>query len=207
MELSELCKQSTPDFFTQQLHVKEYPNHTWDYCTDLCKDKTVLHVGCSDWPIFNPATSLHLHLAKHCRLLYGLDPNGTDELKKHLPNSKYFDDTHHIEWSYGGNFRADVILIPNVLEHVRDAEYFLEKLFEIQHKEMFILVPNYKISEQGVYENGIFTEKVHPDHYCWYSPYTLLNTVKPFIDSTKKEAELLFFDNQSMIGIRIYDKT
>ena len=46
-----------------------------DVLLNICRGKRVLHVGCADWPITDPATSLHLALEAVCAKLDGVDPH------------------------------------------------------------------------------------------------------------------------------------
>lgn len=184
------------DFFTQTLNVGEIKHHSWEYCKKLCAGKKVLHVGCSDHP-FPPEGTLHVELGKICKELHGVDIEGLEEMKT-VYDGKYFESVGELYLD-----EYDVVLVPNVLEHLRNPGSMIEDLFGIDFKEMFILVPNYSISEQATYENGVFTEKVHPFHYAWYSPYTLLNLLKKYINTEHDSYELNFFDNKNMISILI----
>lgn len=190
------------NFFKQTLKVGNIESHSWQYCKDLCAGKAVLHIGCSDWPIFSKESNMHLYLAEFCRSLVGVDKKGTDVLKKHYKEGEYFTSTYEA-FKHRENY--DVILVPNVLEHVRNADRMVKELFEFDFEKMFVLVPNYKVYEQSSYdsEKGEFTEMVHPDHYSWYSPYTLYNLFKYQIESHDCEVELNFFDNQQMISLLI----
>jgi mannosyltransferase OCH1-like enzyme len=44
-----------------------------DVFRDICKGRRVLHAGCTDWPISDPATSLHVQLDSACAQLDGFD--------------------------------------------------------------------------------------------------------------------------------------
>lgn len=184
------------DFFTQELKVGRVEDHSWLFCQHLCEGRKVLHVGCTDYPIFNPEGNLHIEMGKYAKELHGVDPNGTEELSKRY-NGKYFKRLHEADSYY------DVILVPNVLEHVKDAGLFIQDLFEVKFRTLFVLVPDYSISKQATYDNGIFAERIHPDHYAWYSPYTLLNLFKSQIDRGHFTYELNFFDGGNMISILI----
>ena len=192
--MSEVCKISDGDFFTQTLFVDEYNGHSWEYCKDLCIDKKVLHIGCSDFPFDNSKGTLHGYLSPIANELHGCDINGIEEMKKHYPGI-YFNSIDEVNEQY------DVILVPNIIEHLNNPGLFIGKLFDISFNSMFVLVPNCSVIEQSKYDKGVFTEKIHPDHYAWYSPYTLYNLFKPYIQNT--ESKLIFFDNRNMIGLQI----
>lgn len=190
-----VLEKSYTDFFTQRLVVRECSIHSWKYCEDLCRDKKVLHIGCSDYPFSNPSSTLHASLSKIAKELHGCDVNGIEELRSYIPGV-YFNSIDDVKDGY------DVILVPNIIEHLINPGIFIEALFKIPFKQMFVLVPNYRIWEQAKYENGAFLERIHPDHYAWYSPYTLFHLFSSYLD-TDMETELLFFDHQNMIGLQI----
>ena len=196
--MKEQVKISDGDFFTQTLKVGEVKEHSWEYCKKLSSGKKVLHIGCSDYPIFNLETNMHLFLIPHCKEIWGVDPHGIEELQKHNPNNnrycKYICDLPITN-------KYDIILVPNILEHLVNPGQIITDLFALNFKKMFVLVPNYSISNQAKYENGIFTERVHPDHYAWYSPYVLYNLFSKYIHHIK--FEMNFFDNHNMISILI----
>ena len=194
---------SAGDFFTQKLKVGEVKEHSHEYCRKLCVGKKVLHIGCSDYPIFDPKTNMHLYLTPpYTSELHGCDPNGIDTLRQHY-NGIYYNSISDVvddkEW-------YDTILVPNVIEHLVNPGLMAEELFAIKFRTLFVLVPNYSISSQATYENGIFTEKIHPDHFCWYSPYTLYNLFKKPIERTGATFEMNFFDNGNMISILIQNE-
>lgn len=193
------CKISDGDFFTQTLKVGENADHSWEYCSKLCKGKVVLHIGCSDYPIFNKDGNLHIHLSNITSRLEGCDTNGIDEMRKHY-NGVYYE---NIESVVSSRQEYDVILMPNIIEHLVNPNQMVEQIFKIKFRELFVLVPNYSVSVQATYENGIFTERIHPDHYAWYSPYTLWNLFKDYIEISKATCELNFFDSKKMISICI----
>jgi len=62
-------------FFVQRLQVgRELLGRSRiDVFKSLCANRRVLHVGCADWPITDPKTSLHLALEPFCELLDGFD--------------------------------------------------------------------------------------------------------------------------------------
>lgn len=194
--MTKVCEVSVGDFFTQKLSVGDIVDHSWKYCIDLCRYKKVLHVGCSDHPIFDVGSSLHLQLVGVASDLHGVDPNGIDLIKPHY-DGVYYKDISVAEKHY------DVILVPNVIEHLENPGDMVKSLFQINFKKLFVIVPNYSISVQATHVDGIFTERVHPDHFAWYSPYTLWNLFRKEIERVEAECELNFFDNKSMVSITI----
>ena len=196
--MNSICETSASDYFTQKLVVGDVATHSWEYCKNLSINKKVLHVGCSDYPIFKKETNMHLYLSAFAKNLHGVDPNGTQKLREHF-DGVFYKYIQRAERDY------DVILVPNVIEHLKNPGLLIKQLFLIKFTQMFVLVPNYSISSQATYENGIFTERIHPDHFSWYSPYTLFNLFRKNIESNGMNCELIFFDNKSMISILITD--
>ena len=140
---------------------------------------------------------MHIYLSEFTHKLHGCDTNGIEELNKHLKEGVFFKSISEADNYY------NIILAPNILEHLVNPGLMVDALFEIKFEKMFVLVPNYKVYEQATYENGIFTEKIHPDHFCWYSPYTLYNLFKAQIEAGKYDFEMNFFDNRNMVSILI----
>lgn len=191
------------DFFTQYIYVCDDTMHSWEYCKELSLGKKVLHIGCSDYPIFNVKSNMHLYLVPFAKEIHGVDPNGLEEMKK-THNGFYY---NSIEDVIKTKQEFDTILVPNILEHVKNPGQMIEQLFKINFLTMFVLVPNYKVYVQSTYEkNGIFTEKIHPDHFFWFSPYTLYNLFKSQIKKIDYKSKMSFFDNQNMISITIWKK-
>lgn len=184
------------DFFTQQLRVGLIADHSWAYCKKISEGKKVLHIGCSDWPIFTPDGNMHIYLKPFCRELAGCDINGLPDMNSHCPGRymSSLDFAEHEVW--------DTILVPNIIEHLPNPGAMVGDLMSTRFKTLFVLVPNYKVQEQATYADGIFTEKIHPDHYAWYSPYTLFNLFKSHI-KTSDTVSMNFFDNQNMISLLI----
>ena len=198
--------ESDGDFFTQKLAVVATTAHSWDHCKYLSENKKVLHIGCSDWPIFNAKSNMHIYLKPFCNELVGVDINGLQEMQAACPG-KYYSSIEELLFCTTEKEEWDTVLVPNIIEHLPNPGLMVEALFRLNFKTMFILVPNYKVQEQAIYEDGIFSERIHPDHYAWYSPYTLYNLIKKPIDPTTSdhqyEIKMMFFDNQNMISILI----
>lgn len=194
--MKQICEISYGDFFTQKLVVKDISEHSWQYCKNLSIGKKVLHIGCSDYPLFTKETNMHIWLAPFTKELHGCDTHGIEQLREYHDGT-YFNSMETADRDY------DTILATNVFEHLKNPGLMVEQLLKIKFGKLFILVPNYFVSNQATHENEIFTEKIHPDHYAWYSPYTLWNLFKNFTDKADTECELNFFDNKNMISILI----
>lgn len=147
----------------------------------LCENKRVLHLGCVDYPIFDPQNNLHIQLEKYCAVLDGFDVHA-DAFVKMRPylKGKLFSKWEELCDEY------DVVLVPEVMEHVPNVKEFLEQLARIRTSRVVITVPDAFQCFRGHFdynrETTTFVEVVHPDHNCWYTPYTLTNTITKYTD-------------------------
>lgn len=180
-------------FFLQRLKMDHSVSDRLDRLIPLVSGKTVLHIGCVDSPIFDPHSSLHLTLASHISELHGLDIDtaGLAELRKYF-DGMYFGD---IESCLQHGSHYDLVLVPETIEHVSNAESFLRDIDRIPFDRIAITAPciygwcqygvmSYKENGQsfGPYGSllncGSFVEEIHPDHKYWFSPYTLANLIE-----------------------------
>jgi hypothetical protein len=150
----------------------------------LCAQKKVLHIGCTGHPRTNVANNLHIQLSPHCATIDGFDifQDAYPILQPHVHNGDL------LSCLKDANSRQyDVILIPEVLEHVGDQRQFLSEIGAVQAEQIILTVPDlFQCFKEGRFEyypdSGDFLEAVHPDHNCWYSPYTIANTINKYTD-------------------------
>jgi hypothetical protein len=187
----------TQNFFDHKIKVKNVEESRIEYFKSLCKCKSVLHVGCADAMFYNKEYNLHAQLKDDCYFLDGLDPDkeALSNLQADVPGT-YFNDITEVNKSY------DIILVPEVIEHILNLEGFFDKLFSLNFKELYITAPNiiHYVKEMK-YEDDYFFETVHPDHKYWFSPYTLYSCLKSYLK--EDNFELFLLENKSMIGIKI----
>jgi len=222
---------SSMGFYEQLVQYKNIDNRI-EFLRSVCKDKDTLHIGCADWPVFNPMNNLHISLYNFNRKVDGYDKNieaitkmgQLPELKDaklytELPQKKY-----------------EVILIPETIEHVNNPCEFLNSIIPLCTSETIILMtaPN-AFSEVWVNSNkyietrtdggvsarsdggvsarsdggvsarsdgGIFLEIVHPDHKCWYSLYTLPSLIKSVYEDKVQIEEIGTIDRKTMVYVR-----
>ncbi len=148
----------------------------------ICQGKRVLHIGCADSPLTDAENSLHLFLQGYAERLDGqdLDSDALRMLEPYVTKGELFSDLGHATYEY------DLVLIPEVLEHVDNVKHFLAEVDKIRSREIVITVPDaYScMSRHFEYQPGTrtFLEAVHPDHNCWYSPFTLQNVLRKYTD-------------------------
>lgn len=169
-----------------------------DAFAELCAGRRVLHMGCADWPITDPKTSLHIALERHCAALDGFDVH-TEALAGLAPHVKgrLFSRLEDVTDAY------DVILVPEVMEHVADVAGFLAQIDAIDAPHVVITVPDAFQCRQGHFDyvgsTETFVEVVHPDHNCWYTPYTLTNVIAKYTDW--QVDGVWFFNRMSLMAV------
>lgn len=180
-------------FFVQKLPVSASlrGSHRNAVFASLCDGRTVLHVGCADAPITNVRNNLHLALQGSAKVLDGfdLDTAALDMLRPHINNGRLFSKLDDIQDEY------ELLLVPEVIEHVGNVEQFLQTLDKINFSEVVITAPDaYSCMHRNFFDydsqSSTFCEIVHPDHNAWYTPYTLLNVLRKYTSWT---VEGLFF--------------
>jgi len=164
----------------------------------LLSGQRVLHVGCADWPITDPRTSLHVRLEAHCAWLDGLDPHGEalEQLRPFVKGQLFTDFAQVTD-------RYDVVLVPEVMEHVPDVSDFLSRIESVDAGLFLISVPDaFQCRARHfdyVPETETFLEGVHPDHNVWYTPYIFANTLRKYSDLELQR--MWFFNRISLLAL------
>lgn len=165
---------------------------------EICHGRRVLHVGCVDWPITDPQNCLHLKLDDTCAALDGFDVHAEAfaKLEPHV-RGRFFSDWSAVTGAY------DLVLAPEVLEHVGDVQGFLRQLDAVDAPSVVLTVPDaYQCMRRHfdfVQNTETFVEIVHPDHNCWYTPYTLTSVLRKYTDW--KLEGLWFFNSISLLAV------
>jgi glycosyltransferase involved in cell wall biosynthesis len=165
--------------------------------SQLLAGKRVLHVGYADWPITDPAQNLHVQLDSVCAQLDGIDPNDdAATVLRPLVKGRLLTDWADVTDSY------DVVLVPEVLEHVADMGEFFTQLDSVDFETILITVPDAFSCRARHFEydesSEVFTEVVHPDHNVWFTPYTFYNVITKHTDWTVDG--LWFFNGISLLA-------
>jgi len=177
------------NYWVQKIETSAIQNRV-SYFEELCLNKTVIHFGCTDWPIFDSNNNLHIKLSKHAKVLHGfdIDKEGIENLKKFV-NQEYFSAFSEIP-----DIEYDICLVPETIEHVDNVRLFLEELSKVRANTFIITAPNCFSKEhlsRNFYADDYFVEVVHPDHNCWYSPYTLKNQIEKYSSLIVESVKLL----------------
>lgn len=185
------------DLMTHDIEVRDVPDRR-RWLAELCAGRSVLHVGCCDVPIFDPNNNLHIFLAEYARRLDGLDVSeeGIAVLRRHVEGD-YFLDPSEVRRAY------DLLLVPEVLEHTPNAGDFLAGIFSLRATRTLITAPDIRWYERMERRGDVFTERVHGDHKAWYSPYTLLNAIRPFVDGARDELEVFLLPKTGSVGVLV----
>jgi len=195
MRLGEVLRSSTG--FDQQIVVTQLPDRR-PLFIERCSQRSVLHVGCCDVPFFDAETNLHLALAPHTDRLDGLDVSeeGIEVLRRYV-DGEYFTNAARVTRQY------DLLLAPEVIEHTENPQQFLAEVFSVRATQYLISAPHFQWYEQTRSEASVFHEKVHPDHRAWYSPYTLLRSLRAFIDESTDDVEVFLFASTGSVAVAI----
>lgn len=197
----KFSKRKMAPFWLQKLKVFRTPDRIKVF-EPFILHKKVLHIGCTDYPLFNPDNNLHLQISTICEELDGMDIDemGIKELKKYYPGT-YFSSFNKIKKEY------DTVLVPETIEHVDNIQLFLNQIESIKSKNYIITAPNcfHSFYNNGYKRNSypVFQEAVHPDHNCWFSPYTLKNCIEKYTSLKVKELHL---SNRELMIICICEK-
>lgn len=184
------------NYWVQKVKFKRILNRM-DLFIPICHNKRVLHFGCTDYPIFNPDSNLHIQLSKVANVLHGfdIDKAGIEKLKMYVDQQYFSNFTEVLNYEY------DICLIPETIEHVDDVKSFLENLKYVNAEKFLITGPNCfaeQHMERNLMTDDTFTEIIHPDHNCWYSPFTLKNVIEKY--SHLKVDQVYLLNNDSMVG-------
>jgi hypothetical protein len=151
------------------------------FLTRFLAGKSVLHVGYADWPITDVHANLHVVLDGVCARLDGVDPHdeAAAAIRPHVRGELYRS-LDEVTGSY------DIVLIPEVVEHVGNIEEFLADVDRVDFETALVTVPDayscmqrhFDLVRRG--EEETFFEVVHPDHNCWFTPYTFRNLLTKY---------------------------
>jgi len=187
-------------YFVQKLWVGDelIGQSRFEVFRQICANRRVLHVGCVDWPITDIESNLHLFLDGHCAVLDGFDVH--DEAFPTLQprlKGRLFSSWEQVHDNY------DVVLVPEVLEHVPNVAEFLAAIDAVGATHVVLTAPDaYQCFRRHFdYDQGskTFVEVVHPDHNNWYTPYTLSNTIAKYTNWQLQG--MWFFNGMSLLTI------
>jgi SAM-dependent methyltransferase len=168
----------------------------------------VAHVGCTDWPYTEHRLArgelLHERLLRLGEVTgIDFDREGIDRLAELMPTASFLclDLAEGAPDSHLGAY--DLVLVAETLEHVPDPVSFLRRCGELLRADgtICVTVPNACSPKIGI--RTLFgLERVHPDHFVYYSPRTLERTLRSAGFATESMAS--YFAAPSALG-RVVD--
>jgi len=153
-----------------------------DLILERCRGKRVLHLGCVDTGLINERLKggelMHQKLAVVSNELWGIDINteGISFLRDQGFDNLITGDICHLEQIERLRENTfDVIVASEVMEHLQNPGLFLKGVKTLMRPgvtELILTVPNaFRIDTLLRLFRRI--EFIHPDHYYWFSYYTL----------------------------------
>ncbi|AMM53538.1 class I SAM-dependent methyltransferase [Pyrococcus kukulkanii] len=153
-----------------------------DLILSFAKDKRVLHIGACDYPYHlvraEQGELLHQKLDQVAAELIGIDNNrqAINDLRRFGIDNIYFGDIekdiYDIDFE---NLNFDIILLPDVIEHLTNpglALLNIKRRFMEDNTKLIITTPNvFKWHNLRTIITG--NEVVHPDHVFWPSYKTM----------------------------------
>ena len=135
--------EPTDNFYVQKMHLTTVREWRFKFFANMCHSKKVMHIGCADAMAFKVDSNLHIYLSNpdvHATM-HGLDIDieATNTLAEVCPGT-YFTSYDAVKEEY------DLVLVPEVMEHVPDVYSFLKNVFSISSKEYMITVPNMSVA-------------------------------------------------------------
>lgn len=147
----------------------------------FCTGRSVLHVGFADHePLiaarFAAGSWLHACIIRAAHVCYGIDinPKAVKVARKLGFTNLYSLDIHDQAVApLLQSLDVDLVVVPDVIEHLADPAKFLRRLVELFPLADFIVsVPN-GLSIRNMIHTSKGIERVNTDHRFWFSPYTL----------------------------------
>lgn len=150
----------------------------------MCKGKSVLHLGCTNWPYtydaIDAGTLLHSDLAEVSSELYGFDfdQEGIEALASKGYDHLYRADLENLD-EVNLDKRFDVIIAGEMIEHLNNPGRFLSGIKRFMNPITLLVITTInaysgmRFFVYGLRGQGGNLEPVHPDHVAYYSYSTL----------------------------------
>jgi len=155
-----------------------------DFIKDLCSGKSVLHLGCANYPYTKGSIEngmlLHFDLEKTAGELYGFDFDqaGLDILSESGRKNLYRADLEKLdEVPLSKTF--EVIVAGEMVEHLNNVGMFLDGIKRFMNADSLLLLTTInaycgmRFIQYGLRGKKGNQEPVHPDHVAYYSYSTL----------------------------------
>lgn len=157
---------------------------------EICRNKKVLHIGCTDYPVtqskFNQQQLLHPKLCAVAHKVIGVDndQHGIQLMSKLMPEQVLIiHDAEHLEnCAEIHNQYFDVIVAADILEHLSNIGLFLNGVRKLlhPHNRLLLTTPQAFSLKRFLPMLLLAWEHVHQDHIAYFSLSTLSNLLSRY---------------------------
>jgi len=158
-----------------------------DEILKLCENKSVLHLGYVQHShlyekLIHEGSWVHANIARTASEIVGVDylENDVNIIREKYNYEGYFGDANHLE-NVPLNRTFDVIVCGELIEHITNPGLMLEGVKRFMHADSVLIIttPNKWASYYIHQARKKVNEEswINPEHSCWYSHYTLKNTL------------------------------
>ncbi|MEY4100619.1 MAG: hypothetical protein RL300_1790 [Pseudomonadota bacterium] len=180
-----LSGESFSDDLAFQPQIIGHSQPRGDVLVQQVAGRRVLHVGFADHvPLIASRVAdgswLHARLSKSAAVCMGIDIN---PLAVATAKGLGFDNVHELDIfadqarAQLSDWQIDLVLVPDVIEHLPDPAAFLRRLVScLPEAEYVVTVPN-GLSLRNMMNGMAGVERINTDHRAWFSPFTLLKVL------------------------------
>ncbi|MGH2552215.1 MAG: methyltransferase domain-containing protein [Chitinophagaceae bacterium] len=158
-----------------------------DEIIKLCTNKTVLHLGYVQHShlyekLISEGKWVHSNIANVATQLVGVDYLEEDvkKIKEKYGFEGYFGDANHLE-QVKLDRTFDVIVCGELIEHITNPGLMLEGIKRFMHQSSILIIttpnPWSKNFIRNINKGSDEENWINPEHVCWYTKYTLKNTL------------------------------
>ncbi len=173
------------DDLSYQPEIIWHPQARGDLLAAWVSGRRVLHVGFADHvPLIAKRVAdgswLHARLTHSAQACQGIDIDATAVATARglgFDNVQVLDVFSSSAVDALAGLAVDMVLVPDVIEHLPDPAAFLRRLAQcLPHAAFVITVPN-ALSLRNAVQAATGTERINTDHRAWFSPFTLLKVL------------------------------
>ncbi len=182
---SYLTGESFSDDLCYRPQIISHPQARGDVLVQWVAGRRVLHVGFADHvPLIASRVAdgswLHARLTASALACLGIDINVQAVSTARglgFENVRELDIFAPQAAAMFAEFKPDLVLVPDVIEHLPDPAAFLRRLAQcLPHAEFVVTVPN-ALSLRNAVQALRGAEGINTDHRAWFSPFTLLKVL------------------------------
>lgn len=182
---SYLSGESFSDDLPYRPQIINHPQSRGDVLAQWVAGRRVLHVGFADHvPLIASRVAdgswLHARLSRSASACLGIDINPQAVA---TARGLGFENVHALDIfapdaaATLAGWRVDLVLVPDVIEHLPDPAAFLRRLAQcLPAAEFVVTVPN-ALSLRNAAQAMAGMERINTDHRAWFSPFTLLKVL------------------------------